>query len=209
MNNLKILFRVFVSFLCAQVVLVASASVGQAGIGDVSPDELTRSPNVFDKVMIFAGSDGELSRPPLQLAFADDVTNGIVNEIRRGAKQCSSLGGAYRAECLGDVFSRASGLAGRRPDYSGASSELRKLGRNLKKIAGKYHDRKAPKAKLGRKSYKAVAKDALRKANRESAQAIEEAVTKLLRSAGNSQKRKTHYTTIANAVNSTKKILRS
>ncbi|POF32344.1 hypothetical protein [Roseibium marinum] len=157
---------------------------------------------------------GEFKRPDpnaglLQLAFSDDVTQAIVNQIQRGAGECSRLEAVYRLDCLQRVFAQASGAAGRKPDYSAANGELRKLSKTLKGIVGKNQDRKAPKAKLGNKSYRAVSQAALREVNKLASKAIEEATTKLLRSAGNSKKRKVHYTRIANAVNSTKKILRS
>jgi len=145
----------------------------------------------------------------LTVAFADGVTGSFVNQIRRGAAECSRLEPVYRIDCLRRVFKQASGAGLNRPDYASASSELRRLSRTLNGILGKNVDRKAGKAKVGGKSYRAVTRQALRDANRQAARAIEEAATKLLRSAGNSKKRKTHYTRIANAVNSTKKILRS
>jgi hypothetical protein len=145
----------------------------------------------------------------LVVAFEDGVTGAFVNQIRRGAAECSRLEPVYRIDCLQRVFKQASGAGQNRPDYSSASSELRRLSRTLNGIVGKNTDRKAGKAQVGGKSYRAVTREALRQANRDAAKAIEEAATKLLRSAGNSSKRKTHYTRIADAVNSTKKILRS
>jgi len=145
----------------------------------------------------------------MRVAFSDDITQTIVLQLQRGTSECNSLNPAYRLDCLRQVYSRAAGAAGNRPDYASAANELRRLSRTLNGIVRQNQDRKAGSHKQGGRSYKAVAQDALRRANSQAAQAIEEAATKLLRSAGNSQKRKVHYTRIANAVNSTKKILRS
>lgn len=150
-----------------------------------------------------------LGADDLRIAFSDDITQAIVLQLQRGTAECNSLNPAYRIDCLRQVYSRAAGAAGNRPDYASAANELRRLSRTLNGIVRENQDRKAGSAKQGGRSYKAVAQDALRRANSQAAQAIQEASTKLLRSAGNSQKRKVHYTRIANAVNSTKKILRS
>jgi len=148
-------------------------------------------------------------RELLQFAFADDITGAVVKQLQRGTAECNRLDPVYRIDCLRQVYSRAAGATGNRPDYSGANSALRSLSRQLNGIVRQNLDRKAAKAKVGGRSYRAVTRDALRKANQLSSQAIQETRTKLLRSAGNSKKRKVHYARIANAVNSTKKILRS
>lgn len=145
----------------------------------------------------------------LRVAFADDVTQAIVNQIKRGAAECNRLDKVYRLDCLRQTYNRAAGATGNRRDYSAANGELRKLSRALNGIVRQNLDRKAPKVKSGSKSFRAVSQEALREANRQANQAIGEATTRLLRSAGNAQKRKVHYTRIADAVNSTKKILRS
>jgi len=146
---------------------------------------------------------------PVQLAFSDNITAAIVKQLQQGAAECGRIEREYRIDCLRQVYTRAAGASGNRRDYSAANSELRRLARQLNGIVRQNADRKAPKAKVGSKSYRAITREALRQANRQASQAIQETSTKLLRSAGNSSKRKVHYTRIANAVNSTKKILRS
>ncbi|MBN9669700.1 hypothetical protein [Roseibium aggregatum] len=155
------------------------------------------------------GSRPEVKVAPFELAFADDVTGAIVRQLQRGTAQCGRLDPIYRIDCMRQVYQQAAGATGNRPDYAAANSQLRKASRALNGILRQHGDRNAPKAKQGNRNYRAVARTALRQANRQASQAIEEAATKLLRSAGNSKKRKVHYTRIANAVNSTKKILRS
>ena len=62
-----------------------------------------------------------------QIAFADDLTQAIVLQLQRGTSECNSLNPAYRIDCLRQVYSRAAGAAGNRPDYAAAANELRRL----------------------------------------------------------------------------------
>jgi|GEM_PF-4243684 len=166
--------------------------------------------DLFPAQQVPSSTVGRPSVPDeLQIAFADDITRAIVLQLQRGTDRCNRLQVVYRLDCLGEAYAQAAGVAGNRPDYAAATSQLRKVSRQLKGIVRKNQDRNAEKAKLGNKSYRAVKRDALRSANQQATKIIEEAATQLLRSAGNSKKRKVHYTRIANAVNSTKKILRS
>jgi len=143
------------------------------------------------------------------LASPEEITSGIVRQLQRGVANCGQLEEVYRIDCLRQIYARAAATAGSRPDFAAARFELQNLADKLNGIVRQSQDRNAEKAKRGNRSYKAVARTALRRANRQARQAIGETATKLLRSAGNSKKRKAHYTSIANAVNSTKVILRS
>ncbi len=115
----------------------------------------------------------------------------------------------YRFDCLRNVLGRAASTIENRPNYRDAARELRSLSRKLDGIVSKYQDRSAPRAAVGQRTYRAVSSANLEQARREASEAIDESVTKLLRSAGNSEKRKTHYSQIATAVGSTKRLLRS
>lgn len=185
------------------------ASVAQTGPDDDFPQDGVSSGSSAANSGTIGGQTDTPDQEQQQIAFADHITQAIVLQIQRGSDRCDRLQVVYRIDCLREVYSQASGDAGNRPDYSAATSRLRKLSRQLKGIARSNLDEKAERATQDGKSYRAVARDALRSANQQAARAIDEAVTQLLRSAGNSQKRKVHYTRIANAVRSTKKILRS
>lgn len=142
--------------------------------------------------------------------LSDGVTRGVAWLISNGASECKdTLRPEYRIDCLRIALARAASTIDNRPQYRQAARELRSLSRKLEGIVNKYQDRSAPRATKGRTSYRAVSKANQAQANREAAAAIDETVTKLLRSAGNSEKRKIHYSQIATAVGSTKRLLRS
>ncbi|MCK7615855.1 hypothetical protein [Roseibium sediminicola] len=142
--------------------------------------------------------------------LSDRVTRGVAWLISNGASECKdTLRPEYRIDCLRIALSRAASTIDNRPNYRQAARDLRSLSRKLEGIVNKYQDRGAPRATKGRTSYRAVSKANQAQANREAAAAIDETVTKLLRSAGNSEKRKVHYSQIATAVGSTKRLLRS
>ncbi|WP_454611183.1 hypothetical protein [Labrenzia sp. MBR-25] len=140
----------------------------------------------------------------------DRITRGVVWIIQNGTSECrNSIRPEYRFDCLRNVLGRAASTIENRPNYRDAARELRNLSRKLDGIVSKYQDRSAPRASVGQRSYRAVSKANLAKARSEASAAIDESVTILLRSAGNSEKRKTHYSQIATAVGSTKRLLRS
>jgi hypothetical protein len=142
--------------------------------------------------------------------LSDRVTRGVVWFIENGGRECQSgIRPEYRFDCLRNVLARAASTIESRPGYQPAARELRSLSRKLDRIVTRYQDPTVPRVSQGRRSYRAVAKASLEQANREAAAAVDETVTKLLRSAGNSEKRKTHYSQIATAVGSTKRLLRS
>lgn len=151
--------------------------------------------------------DPKLSAVP---SYDDSVARGVAWIITRGSRECEgAIRPEYRFDCLRNVIARAASTIDNRPGFREAARELRSLSRKLDGIVTKYQDTDAPRAKKGRRSYLAVATESLARANREAAAAVEETVTKLLRSAGNSEKRKAHYSQIATAVGSTKRLLRS
>jgi hypothetical protein len=144
-------------------------------------------------------------------AYSGGVTRGVVQIIQRGSVECQNVvsAGGYHIDCLASVLARAASTIERRQNYRQAGRELRSLSRKLKSIRSKYADPNAPAITKNRRTYRAVSKANLAQANREATTAIDETVTKLLRSAGNSEKRKVHYAQIATAVGSTKRLLRS
>ncbi|MBO6857018.1 hypothetical protein [Roseibium sp.] len=150
--------------------------------------------------------------PKLSASYDLDerVTRGVIWIIQNGSNECrNSIRPEYRFDCLRNVLSRAASTIENRPNYRDAARELRSLSRKLDGIVSKYQDRSAPRAAVGQRTYRAVSTANLEQARREASEAIDESVTKLLRSAGNSEKRKTHYSQIATAVGSTKRLLRS
>ncbi|POF34667.1 hypothetical protein [Roseibium marinum] len=159
----------------------------------------------------FSGTDGEDERDP-KLTGADDYsdTRDVVWLIMNDSNEClSGLLPEYRIDCMVSVFARASSTMEQWPNYWEAGEELRKLSRKLNGIVSKYADPNAPDVTEKKHPYRAVFKTNLARANQETVTAIDETVTRLLRSVGDSKKRKVHYSRIAAAVGSTKRLLRS
>lgn len=142
--------------------------------------------------------------------FDDQTTSGVSGMIDRGVVECAQmLRPQYRIDCLRNLLARAASTIENRPNYREAARDLRALSRQLDDIVERYQDTSAPRATVKQRSYRAVTQASLDEANREATAAIEETVTKLLRSAGNSEKRKNHYAQISRAVGSSKTLLRS
>jgi len=185
------------------------------------------APDTFSELMLLTQYNGETSSeapssrtdsigderdPRLSESYGlnDGVTRGVVWMISNESSACKdTLRPEYRFDCLKIALARAASTIENRPNYRQAARELRSLSRKLDGIVTRYRDTSAPRVTEGRRSYRAVSKANLAQANREAAAAIDETVTKLLRSAGNSEKRKIHYSQIATAVGSTKRLLRS
>ena len=107
------------------------------------------------------------------------------------------------------VFRKANDEVRRRPDYRAASKELRAAEKALDGLVRANLDRAAPTVRVGGKKIRAVKAAIAPQVNAGARKIITESATRLLRSAQNSAKAKTHLTRIAQAVDSTKKILRS
>ena len=80
--------------------------------------------------------------------------------------------------------------------------------RSISSLVNQNADPAAKPIVKGGKRYRAVKKSAIKSVNAKAAAIIAEAETKLLRSAGSGH-RKVHFQRIAQAIGSTKKILRS
>ena len=85
---------------------------------------------------------------------------------------------------------------------------MNKASRSLSSLVSQNEDKAAAPIRKGGKTYRAVKKAAVKAVAAKAAAIVTETETKLLRSAS-SGLRKTHYARIAQAVGSTKKILRS
>lgn len=144
------------------------------------------------------------------------LTHQVVESIGEVERYCGSLSAEYRISCLGEGFDSISRQMPRTLDYGEARVSIRRVGRNLQRIASENADRSKPKLSgpaskkwANRRKYTAVQNSQLRAANTAAIVVIEEATTELLRSAEASKRRRIHYVRIAKAVGSTKRILRS
>lgn len=150
------------------------------------------------------GSDSEEAVEPIN----NGTTNRSVKLLNSGKAECARLPKVYRLDCLRQVFSRAARQL-ESPDYRGAKKELRSASRQIKKLVNSNLDKSAPILKVKNRKFKAVKKAVVASLNQKGLKIIEESATKLLRSGSKSAKRRSHYTKIAKAFDSTKVILRS
>lgn len=146
---------------------------------------------------------------PILLAFSESTTNRVVMTLNGAESECGALASEYRLDCLQQAYGRAASAMSGKPDYDGARSEISRAGRSMKALVDQNLDAKAKPIQKGARRYRAIKKEVASAVNKKGEAIIKEAATRLLRSAGSSQHRKTHYQRIASAVDSTKKILRS
>ncbi|MCB1430653.1 MAG: hypothetical protein KDJ66_16255 [Nitratireductor sp.] len=143
-----------------------------------------------------------------RLAFSDSHTSAVTRRLGDAERECGALPAEYRADCLAQGFRSAASATGNRPDYTTAQSELNKASRSLSSLVSQNEDKAAAPIRKGGKTYRAVKKAAVKAVAAKAVAIVTETETKLLRSASGGL-RKTHYARIAQAVGSTKKILRS
>ena len=165
------------------------------------------------------GIDGDIQVSPMfvpfetesetiLLAFSDGATNTIVQRISSSERECAALPSEFQADCLSQGLRGAASLASR-PDYAGARTQLSAASRQISSIVQQNADPAAAPLRQGGKTYRAVKKSAVQQVNAKAAAIVAETETKLIRAAGSSAHRKTHYQRIASAVGSTKRIFRS
>jgi hypothetical protein len=115
-----------------------------------------------------------------------EVTAEIVSEIENSADECYNLALEYRASCM------VAGL-----NNSAQAVRNRNLSDGQATLSGKNG------------SYRAVKSAQLAQVNRQAAAIVEEAATKLIRSSGRAGQMQVHYATVAEAVDSSKRLFRS
>jgi len=183
-------------------IIVSHTPLAIASIGDDVAQE------VAPPAHMLPAPASAITEPAFMIAFADGTTNEIVRRLRQAESECGQVPAEYRADCLQQGYRSAAGPASGKADYSTAQTELNSVSRSIGGLVSQNADTAAQPLRKGGKTYRAVKKNAVATVNSRAAAIITEAETKLLRSAS-SGLRKTHYTRIAQAVGSTKKILRS
>ena len=153
-----------------------------------------------------------LQAPQLvQPALAKKETNQIVEMLRQTKAECARQPEEYRVDCLRyglwDIHSWVTQQKKYRGSLPPVVNELRDLQRDLNKIVLANADPAAPRIPVRRKQLQAVKKASLPAVNAAARARIAEAETRLLRSSGAGTR--AQVTKIAQALGSTKKILRS
>lgn len=149
-------------------------------------------------------ASGVLAQPVL----GQEITDQVTTLLRQAEADCARLPVEYRVDCLRQGIRTANAKIQRRPDYRAASQELRTVERALDAIVKANLDRQAPVARVRGKRVRAVRKAVVGQVNAQGRQVITESATRLLRSSGSAES-VAQISQIAQAVDSTKRILRS
>ncbi|WP_421591461.1 hypothetical protein [Shinella sp. M27] len=190
---------------CAVVFLVASGmfmEVGFAAMPSV-PRDLTVSDPLDDLLVLASVNNG--------------ATDSIVKNIQLVKSECRNYAPAYRIDCLSQGLKQ---VASRIPggEYDQARAILSRAASKLGSLVARNVDAEAevieskPNANphfKAKRRYRAVKKAALGAVMKEAQAIVEEAVTRLMRSYENGDRRSVHYQKIAKATDSMKVLLRS
>lgn len=150
--------------------------------------------------------------------FNDAGTEAIVIWLLLANESCEALVANYRVDCLRFFVRKMAEDLPKRGDYLPVRRVLVDTERRLGDIVRQTHDPNARRIKprLGGKpqaprfgSLAAIRPEAVGQSNRQAEAVISEAATVLLRSAEGSAKRQVHFQKIAQALDSTKVLLRS
>lgn len=154
------------------------------------------------------------------VGLSDSKTSLIANSMANISATCEALPEEYRIDCIGKGMTLLAKNIGNDVEYAEIRKELTDTGRSLRKIARQNQDRTKPrikqvqsvnvgKSKERARSYRPIKEVELPKATEMAIAVIEEAQTRLLRSAENSDRRRVHYQTVTRSLDSTTRILRS
>ncbi|MEX5729134.1 hypothetical protein Ga0609869_002487 [Rhodovulum iodosum] len=168
-------------------------------------------------VFVPAPVTGPTAPPGVTRATATvQTTDRIVREISAARDFCGRLAQKeYVIDCLADQLATVADNIPLRGDYREARRTIDAAARDLRALARGNADPALPRARLRTPTLRSsraitpVRSDALSALNDRAAGILQEAETTLLRSAENSERRMVHYQRIADAVGSTKVLLRS
>ncbi len=159
---------------------------------------------------------GALWTPGLELN--DPQTDLLAAALAQIAGECERIGIEYRIDCLGQGLILAGRTLPRRGEYEEARETLIKAGKDLRRVARQNRDPAKPKIRhtiqvtpkvTRQRRLTPVAPEKLPEATVMAEAIVQEAETRLLRSAENSQRRRVHYERVAQSLGSTRRILRS
>jgi hypothetical protein len=134
------------------------------------------------------------------------TTTALVNTLRGEVDRCQSLPWTYRYDCYRAAYKVSQKtIAGNRA-YDDARKVLKEVEKKLAATVKKNLDRSAPRQRRGVQTFRSIKPEAREIAKRDFVAALEQAETKLLRSAGTTNP---HFVKIASALNSNKVLIRS
>lgn len=152
------------------------------------------------------GTGGGMGGGGASAGLSARVTKQVTHILQRDFGGCRTLQPVHRYDCYRQTYKLAIDQIAGLPAYRPAQQALEGVETALEQIVARNADPAQRPGHKGLRSYRAIKPAAVPQATRELSQALEEAETKLLRSAAAGN---THFARIAQAVNSNKVLLRS
>lgn len=138
--------------------------------------------------------------------LSNRTTKQVIRILKRGVAACQRLERVYRYDCYRHAYRLAAQELNGRPAYGAAQAILIEVERSLARTVTQNVDPAKPAIIRGVQQYRPIKEASLPKAKAAFTRSLEEAETKLLRSAETTGP---HYTRIAQAINSNKVLIRS
>ena len=144
------------------------------------------------------------------------VTEAITSRITGATTLCKQLATSYYVDCLGERLEALSKELSTDGDYREVQKIIAVASKKLRNLASSNRDTSKGRVRVSTpgsatgpttKRIKPIKPEAAASVKRKAEAIIAEAQTKLLRSANNSQRRKSHYQQIAAAIGSESKVL--
>ncbi|MEL6523785.1 MAG: hypothetical protein AAFQ66_22605 [Pseudomonadota bacterium] len=178
--------------------------------GHYGGEDLSDDSEGSDARTIFASS------LPLDL----ERTNLIIRMIEDASDRCDRVINIYQIDCVRSEYSRISKLLPSSGAYSDVQEAMADAARDLERLVRATRDRDQRRARVRLPArptdprnrnarLRPTSPQMLGRAQAQAAAIIDEARTQLIRAAANSDKRKTHFQKVAQAMNSSKVLLRS
>lgn len=152
------------------------------------------------------GGDGSGSNYSSNTGLSNAVTNRVIRRLTGGVKACQRLPWNYRYDCYRVSYKSASDMIAGNKAYAEAAKILKDVEKSLGRTVQRNLDQTLPTKRRGLQTYRAIKPSSGPAAKREFTRALEQAETRLLRSAGGGNE---HFTRIAGALNSNKVLIRS
>ena len=157
---------------------------------------------------------------PAAAPLAQPNTLRIIQQIDDSSERCSGIPASYRVDCLRNEYAALADNLPKTGEYSDVQKTIARAARDLNRLVRANRDTTKPRAVIrapnaGQSrparsgSFRAVQESTVAQTNAAARSIIDEATTRLLRSAGSSDKRKGHFQDVARALDSSKVILRS
>lgn len=182
------------------------------------PDQVVDAPEPVDNIPIENDDRGEPNSDGASAGVSTastTATTAITVQLEKGADRCERTPEIYRIDCLSQSYRDTAQKLSSRGDYSEARTVLLDTADKLDALVRSNRDRKQPRIHLkespdgprvNKRAFTPVKAQSVARVKRQAIPILEEASTKLLRSASASS---THYQRIAAAVDSNKVLLRS